>query len=227
MYKYNLYISSANILLLIGFLLAIPNLDYFQAVLRGIILISIPWLIFLLLDRLYKKKFKRVLFITNTIVLAFIILVFYAFYQGFQSKKNMYFDKYNSHEFQENAEKSVKDYINENAMFPESYEPLEFGNLKANEVSKLANKNIKNSDIIEGIERTGSDYLDTLKLESDFIKFENYNFRHSYFLKNRDGRRLFRIAFIQLDSNLKVTSLFNQEDFTTISWKDYFGKEKN
>jgi signal transduction histidine kinase len=222
--KKNLIILVFNLLVLIAFLLIVPNLDCLKATTLGLLLIGLPWFLFFILSLTTKKTFHKVLTVSNIFATSLFLLVFFAIYRTHLDRRDMHFDKYKAHELQKEAEISVTNYIMENSMFPESYESLEFGNLEATEVSKQLNKEIDHTDIQKGIARSGNDYLDSLKSEAEFIKVEKYNFEHSYFLKNKDGRRLFRVAFIEFDSSLNVIRIFNQEDFSSISWKEYFGK---
>jgi len=225
--KKNLLILFFNLSVLTVFLLTVPNLNYSQAIIRGLLLICLPWCLFFILVITTKKTFLKGLTVVNILTTSLLIFFFFAIYQTHLDSRDMHFDKYKVHELQKEAEISVSNYINKNAKFPSSYEPIDFGNIVPSKVSKLRKNDNSSTEIKAELERDGSDYLDTLKEESEFIKYENYGFRHSYFLKNRDGRRLFRVAFVELDSSLKVFSIYNEQDFTSISWMDYFGKEKN
>jgi hypothetical protein len=220
----NLIILFFNLSFLIVFLLTIPNLNYFQTIIRGLLLICLPWCLFFILIIATKKTFLKGLTVVNIVTTSLLLLFFFAIYQTHLDSRDMHFDKYKVHVLQKEAEISVSNYINKNAKFPSSYESIDFGNIVPSKVSTLRKKNITSTEIKTELERDGSDYLDTLKEESEFIRYENYGFRHSYFLKNRDGRRLFRVAFVELDDSLEVFSIYNEQDFTSISWMDYFGK---
>lgn len=223
----NTVISFLNTLILLGFLLWIPNLNYLNTTINGFLIIAFPWLLYYILYKIKGKQYYKFLTILNILVFTFSALMFYAFYQNSKARVNMYFDKYNVHPLQFKAEESIKNYVAENAKYPDSYEPIQFENLDSMKVSKLNNLELNYEETISGATTNGKVLLDSVKTNSEFTGYGNYFFRHSYNLKNVDGKLLNRVAFIELDRDLKIKSLFNEEDFTRISWMDHFGKEKD
>lgn len=104
--------------------------------------LSLPIIIFLIVGaytiiKLKRESFGKIFFVQNLISTIVLAILTYAVIQGQIDKTEMHYDATIAHENQKEVENAIKSFISENALYPNSYEPIEFGNVNSMKVRLL------------------------------------------------------------------------------------------
>lgn|GEM_PF-4440811 len=217
-------LAGLNLLLPILIALCVPNIGYASFFAITIVIASLPWLLFYVVSSIRKRPIYRLLTTLNLSVSGFLLLMFYVLFQSHLDRMDMHFEQSKLHPLQTQVENRIKTYIQNNASYPQSYEPIQFGNLDSMKVSRLNDTSLTAEKVIQDIENDNLNLSELIQDNSEEAVYGNYFLRHSYLLKNRNGRKLSRVAFVELDRELNIRRIYNEEDFTKISWHDHFGK---